>query len=116
MRSPIPDRTHLAFCADELIDMSLNIDFLSFPTVFRERKPRSSSRTAVWAHTGPTVRLSNRQTVGLMGRPNACTSFAIALPLSWIGKMKQRVAENSPKGYYNHLLQLAESLLGVVAR
>lgn len=60
--------------------------------------------------------LCERAAQGGEKEANACASFAIAHPLSWIDKLEQRVAEYSPEGYYNHLLQLAESLLGVVAR
>lgn len=56
------------------------------------------------------------QTQAGQTQADACASFAAAHPLSWVGKLRQRVAADSPSGYYDNLLLLAEALLGKVAR
>lgn len=60
--------------------------------------------------------LCERAAQGDQTQAGECASFAAAHPLSWVGKLRQCVAADSPNGYYDNLLFLASALLGKVTR
>ncbi|MBQ9043433.1 MAG: molecular chaperone TorD family protein [Eggerthellaceae bacterium] len=59
--------------------------------------------------------LCERAAQGGQAEADACASFAAEHSLTWIGKLRNRVSDDSPSGYYDNILTLAEALLNKVA-